>query len=77
MEKVLNAMPTDGEVKAERVLEINQNHPVFASLTALFDSNRDKVASYTGLLYNQALLIEGMTIEAPVAFSVAMCDLMI
>ena len=76
MEKVLNTMPGDQKVQAERVLELNADHPVFAKLKELFASNPDKVKSYAGLLYNQALLIEGLPIEDPVAFSTAVCDLM-
>ena len=76
MEKVLNTMPGDQKVQAERVLEINPDHPVFAKLKELFGTQPDKVKSYTGLLYNQALLIEGLPIEDPVAFSNAVCDLM-
>ena len=76
MEKVLNTMPGDQKVQAERVLELNADHPVFAKLKELFASNPDKVKSYAGLLYNQALLIEGLPIEDPVAFSTAVCALM-
>ncbi len=77
MEKILNAMPTDNKVKAERVLEINENHPVFATLQELNVTDKEKVKKYANLLYNQALLIEGMSIEDPVAFSNAICDLMV
>lgn len=77
MEKVLNAMPNDQKVKAERILEINPEHPVFETLKKLFENDKDKLAKYSELLYNQALLIEGMSIEDPVAFSNAVCELMI
>ena len=80
MEKVLNAMPgavPDGQkVKAQRVLEINPAHPIFARLQKLFAENPEQVKEYAGLLYDQALLIEGMPIEDPVAFSNAVCKLM-
>ncbi len=77
MEKVLSSMPTDaGVVKAERVLEINANHKIFDSLTALFETDREKVAKYARLLYSQALLIEGLTVEDPVEFSNLICELM-
>jgi len=75
MEKILNAMPTEEKVKAEKVLEINAGHPVLGALKKAFESDKDKLKIYTGLLYNQALLIEGMAIEDPVAFSNAICDL--
>ena len=76
MEKVLNAMPTDNKVKASRVLEINESHPIFATLAGLFQSDKDKLADYTKLLYDQALLIEGLSIEDPVEFSNQLCRLM-
>jgi molecular chaperone HtpG len=75
MEKILNAMPTDDKVKADKVLEINASHPVLGALKAAFASDQEKAKTYTELLYNQALLIEGLTIEDPVAFSNAVCDL--
>lgn len=76
MEKVLNQMPNDKTVKAERVLEINAEHKIFDTLTKLFESDKDKLKDYTELLYNQALLIEGLTIENPVEFSNLICNLM-
>ena len=76
MEKVLNAMPTDQKVQADRVLEINPEHPIFAKLVQLQKENPDKLKAYAKLLYDQALLIEGMSIEDPVAFSNQICELM-
>ncbi len=79
MEKVLQSMPGEQaqQFKATRVLEINDRHPIWNKLLSLYDSDRDKLAAYTKLLYDQALLIEGLPVEDPVAFSSAMCDLMI
>ncbi|HZG58262.1 molecular chaperone HtpG [Paenibacillus sp.] len=77
MEKVLNAMPNGGQdVKAEKVLEINVNHPVFASLKAAHASDKEKLSLYTNLLYNQALLIEGLPVQDPVAFTNDICKVM-
>lgn len=76
MERVLNAMPNDNKVKAERVLEINESHPIFSFLVSLHKDNPDKLKEYAQLLYMQALLIEGMPIEDPVDFSNKICDLM-
>ncbi len=77
MEKVLNSMPgSEGQVKADRVLELNPSHPVFATLQKLYAEDKDRVKAYAGLLYAQAVLIEGMSLEDPVAFSNAVCDLM-
>ena len=78
MEKVLNAMPGGGQnVKAEKVLEINTNHPVFESLKAALASDKEKLSLYTNLLYNQALLIEGLPVEDPVAFTNDICKVMV
>ena len=76
MEKVLNAMPVDEKVKAERVLEINAGHKIADTLTALYKEDKEKVRLYTDLLYAQALLIEGLPVDDPVAFSNEICDLM-
>jgi molecular chaperone HtpG len=76
MEKILNAMPSEHQIKADRILEINGGHPVFATLQGLFKDDKEKLAAYSDILYNQALLIEGLPIEDPVAFSNAVCGLM-
>ena len=78
MEKVLSAMPGEQKPKAERVLEVNASHPVFAAMRKLYadEGGRDRLKQYASLLYSQALLIEGMSIDDPVAFSNAICDLM-
>ena len=77
MEKVLNAMPTDEKVQAERVLEINAKHPVLEKLKKEYDTDKNTVKKYAALLYDQARLIEGLPIEDPVEFSNAVCELMI
>ena len=76
MEKVLSAMPHARDIKASKVLEINTGHPVYESLKKAYDSDKEKLALYTNLLYNQALLIEGLPLEDPVAFSNDICKLM-
>lgn len=76
MEKVLNAMPTDKKVQAKLVMELNPAHPVFAKLTALNGTDEEKVAKYAKLLFNQALLMEGMPIDNPAEFSELICELM-
>ncbi len=76
MEKVLNAMPNEEKVTAERVLEINANHPIFQKLNDLYQSDKETLKQFTSLLYTQALLIEGVTIDDPLAFSNQICDLM-
>src|SRR5690606_10226199 len=76
MEKVLNAMPDNQNIKADKVLEINVNHEVFQSLIEAFANDKEKINLYTNLLYNQALLIEGLPIEDPVAFTNDICKVM-
>ncbi len=69
MEKILSAMPNNEGVKAEKVLEINTNHDVFKALKNAYESDKEKFNLYTNLLYNEALLIEGLAIEDPVEFT--------
>ncbi len=78
MEKVLNSLPgaEKEKVKAQRVLEINANHPIFEKLCGLYRDDQDTLKEYASLLYTQALLIEGVQIEDPVAFSNEICKLM-
>ncbi|MGN1422376.1 MAG: molecular chaperone HtpG [Oscillospiraceae bacterium] len=76
MEKVLSAMPNEQGAKAEKILEINAGHPIFTKLKALFESDKDKAAEYADILYDQALLIEGMPIEDPVGFTNKLCAIM-
>jgi molecular chaperone HtpG len=77
MEKVLNQVPNNQQVKADKILEINTHHDVFKALKAAFDLNDEKkVNLYTNLLYNQALLVEGLQVQDPVAFANDICKLM-
>ena len=69
MEKVLSMMPDGEGIKADKVLEINIDHNVFNRLKAAFEDDKEKLKLYTELLYNQALLIEGLSIEDPVEFT--------
>ncbi|OUN50954.1 molecular chaperone HtpG [Clostridium perfringens] len=76
MEKILSAMPNNQGVKAQKVLEVNTNHEVFNSLKDALENDKDKFNLYTKLLYNQALLVEGLSIEDPVDFTNDICKLM-
>ena len=76
MEKVLNMMPDNSNVKADKILEINTNHEMFASIKLAFADDKDKLKVYANILYNQALLIEGLPIEDPVQFANDVCLLM-
>ncbi len=82
MEKVLNNQPSAmaGEkVSAEKILELNPSHPVFAKLKELYAANAEdeKLSKYALLLYDQAMLIEGLTLSDPVEFSNLVCELMV
>ena len=76
MEKILSTMPNNQGVKAQKVLEVNTNHEVFNSLKDALENDKDKFNLYTKLLYNQALLVEGLSIEDPVDFTNDICKLM-
>ena len=77
MEKILKQMPgSESEnIKAERILEINADHAVLKALGKLYESDKKQIKDYAGILYDQALLMEGLPIEDPVAFSNAICKL--
>ena len=76
MEKVLNSMPTGEQVKAEIVLEINESHPIADTLRDLYLNDKDKLADYTKILYNQARLIEGLSIDNPTELTNLICDVL-
>ena len=76
MEKILNQMPDSSGFKGEKILEVNVNHPVFESLKEAQSQDADKFNLFTDVLYNQACLIEGLSIEDPVAFADNVCRLM-
>lgn len=75
MEKVLKSLNQEG-VKATRILEINPDHQIFIALKKMFDEGKD-ISNYADLLYDQALLIAGLPIEDPVAYSTKIADLML
>lgn len=79
MEKVLNAMPNadQQQIKADKILELNVHHDVFRSLKEAFAQDKEKAKLYTNILYNQAVLIEGLSVEDPVAFTNDICQLMV
>ncbi len=74
MEKVINAMPTDEEVKANKVLEINASHEIVKKLESLYKENQDALRNYSKILYAQARLIEGLPIENPTELANLICD---
>ena len=76
MEKVLSMMPDGGGAKAEKILEINTSHRIFETLRDAFSNDREKAEKIARVLYNQALLIEGLSIEDPVEYANDVCSLM-
>ncbi len=79
MEKVLSQNPGSeaADIKAELVLEINVNHPIAARLKELFESDKDKLADYSKIIYAQARLISGLSIENPAEVGELVCSLML
>ena len=77
MEKVLRSMPLSQNVKADKVLEVNTGHEVFQSLKSAYEQDQEKLKLYTNLLYNQALLIEGLPIDDPIEFTNNICKIMV
>lgn len=76
MEKVINAMPAQEKIKAQRVLEVNGEHPIFQRLQGLYQSDKERLKLYAEVLYDQALLIEGISLEDPSDFSQKLCQLL-
>ena len=74
---VLKSMPNSQDAKAKQILEINPNHELFTTLETLYLNDKNSVEKYAKILYNQALLIEGLPLENPVEFSNLMIELMI
>ena len=78
MEKVLSKMPgAESTVKAQTVLEINLHHPIAQKLQSLYENDQDTLRSYTKILYAQARLISGLSIENPAEIGDLVCNLMI
>ncbi len=73
MEKVLNSMPNNQQIKAQTILEINADHPIAEKIKKLFTQNKEDLKEYTKILYAQARLIEGLSIENPTEISNLVC----
>ena len=76
MEKVINAMPNDEKIKASEILEININHKIAGKIKELYKNNIEEFTKYTKVMYYQARLIEGLTIDNPTEMTEIMCDIM-
>ncbi len=77
MEKVINQMPGDQDMKASKILEINPKHELFQAIEKIYLNNPEGIEDYANLLYNQALLIEGLPIKNPVEFSNRMVKVLV
>ncbi|MEG1559089.1 MAG: molecular chaperone HtpG [Bacilli bacterium] len=75
MQKVINAMPNDEKINAQVILEINEKHAIVDKIKDLYKTDKEKLKSYTKVLYSQARLIEGLQIDNPTEISNIICDL--
>ena len=76
MEKYFHAVQPDSPIKADRILELNVDHPAFTALETAVTEDPEKAKKYATLLYNQALLIAGLPLEDPSAYTDLVCELM-
>ncbi len=76
MQKVMNMMPQDQKIKARIVLEINNSHEIANKLKELYKEDKDKVKEYAKILFAQAKLIEGLSIDNPTEISNMICNLL-
>ena len=76
MEKVINSMPTDDKITSEKILEINEAHPIAKKLDDLYKNNKDDLAKYTKILYAEARLIEGLPVENQTEVTNLICDIL-
>ena len=76
MEKVINAMPTDEHITAEKVLEINESHPIANKIKKLYKDDKEELKKYTKVLYASARLIEGLPVDNPTEITNLICDIM-
>ena len=77
MEKYLNAMNPEQAIRADRILELNTAHPAFAALEQAVTADPELAKKYAQLLYHQALLIAGLPMEDPSAYTDLVCELLI
>ena len=74
MQKVFDAMPNDLGVKAEMILEVNENHPISKKLKGLYEFDKESFDKYTKILYSEARMIAGLPIEDPTEISNLICE---
>ena len=75
MEKVMNIMPNDDKINAEKILEINESHPIAEKIKELYKNDKESLEKYTKILYAQGRLIEGLTVENQTEISNLICEL--
>ena len=75
MEKIMSAMPTEEKIKAKAIMEINDSHPIAKKLKELYKNDKDEVKKYAQILYAQARLIEGLSVENPTEISSLICEM--
>ena len=76
MEKYFQAVQPDSPIHADRILELNVEHPAFAALEAAVTADPEKAKKYAALFYDQALLIAGLPLEDPAGYTDLVCELM-
>ncbi len=76
MEKVMKQMPTAENINAEKILEINENHPIAKKLQNLYKKDKEELKAYSKVLYAQARLIEGLPVENPTEITNLICDML-
>ncbi|MEY8386035.1 molecular chaperone HtpG [Oscillospiraceae bacterium 38-13] len=76
MEKYFQAVQPDASIKADRILELNVEHPAFRALESAVEADPEKAKIYAALLYNQALLIAGLPLDDPSGYTDMVCGLM-
>ena len=70
----MSTMPFDNDVKANKVLEINENHDIVKKLEDLYQNDKEELKKYAKVLYAQARLIEGLSVENPTEISNLICE---
>lgn len=76
MEKVMNKMPNNPNIKAKTILEINDKHPIVDKLKQIYKNDKDEFKKYSKIIYSQAKLIEGLTVDNPTEISNLVCELL-
>ena len=77
MEKVLSQDPMNRGLKATKILEINPDHPIFAKLKSVYETNKEALKDYADVLYDQALLIQGLPLSDPAAYARKITELLV